>query len=78
MTNVTSEQYKSYFNELPPALSNAGGQTTNIQSTNSSQPTSVVSTDTSSLLAQNNVQQQELMIREFSAKSNLNIEWSKQ
>ena len=73
MTNVTSEQYKSYFYELPPALSN--GATTNINI----QPSQSIITNVPIEPSQSNsIQQQELMIREFSAKSNLNIEWSKQ
>ena len=73
MTNVTSEQYKSYFYELPPALSN--GVITN---TNTVQPSQSTITNVPTDQPVQSIQQQELMIREFSAKSNLNIEWSKQ
>jgi hypothetical protein len=84
MTNVTSEQYKSYFYEPPPALSNVNVGVSGSSSSSSSSSQHSTNFQSSSSMSSNpptqnsSIEQHELMIREFSAKSNLNIEWSKQ
>lgn len=64
ISNVTSEQYKSYFCQTEA--------TTSSGSSNPSATTQIPASLSSQLTPQ-----QELMIQEFSSKSNLNSEWSK-
>ncbi len=69
VSNVTADQYRSYFQEAAM----------NQPLPSSVEPAPVVAEASLPLASgQLTTQQQELMIREFSAKSNLNLQWSKQ
>ena len=78
ISNVSQAQYKSYFAETPaPSTSAASG----IQDSAITQPENALNAPAIQNIPPELVglnEQQVLMIREFSAQSRLNLEWSKQ
>ena len=71
ISNVSHEQFKTYFSEKPTASSTVSqSESTALASIvqNKEMPHELVGLS----------EQQVLMVQEFSAKSRLNLEWSKQ
>ena len=73
MSNVSQDQHKTYYSQRPPAQ-----PANNIENKTESTSLAIIPNNVipPELVGLN--EQQVLMVQEFSAKSRLNLEWSKQ